>query len=1276
MSRWKVLFLIPIGALSLRAQPPELGRTYAGTLDKIIVQTVTICEAGQSITQQVEVRPGTPVTRSRACSGHSVEVSVLDAGLPATLPLGTLERDTTAGPHLRYGTPIETRASARFTLVKTDSSKTNRGYGAFINVPVTDSPSGRFNGACANVSLESSANFNDRVERTLTQSNCQRASQYVAFDPLPNSIAPATLHVITIFNATITIPGEPAPGVSIVFDAIYNMQESTGPDVTIDRMFSVQAVQRVSGTQVPMIPGKATLVRVFPKSVGDNARAVGGVRGLLSADEFPGLFLRPMNTAIAVAGTPDVNQTPHSLNFLLPKEWTLSPRLTLSAQISLGDIAESNTQNNRSAAPLVLEFSKANETRPIVIDYWDVCITYRDERVRESLNIPDGTVVCPSDEADRGDEPLRSILPVDEDRFRYYAFIPRVVWPNGLESYGDAKAFLRFVLTMNRILIKARTSEIIRQNELFQRSEPLPLYRLIPWVPVFPKAEGNSWEQFWLLFPAIAVDHCQRTLRPDSNASGCSALAQHQLAYKFTSKLGAIGNGPLETVDTGFNSGTLSIVRTMQRSRIDQGWINSTDYEGLAVVLRASAANSGDKLERAADESIDTLVLSGSMHVDGSAATLQPAFRFPQSSADASDPNGSWCVRLRRSASSDIESCFEPQPGPEGAESTFVVETPWYFDITRVSLFRRSNPSLEMASLVPGDAPAVSFSSPQAGDVWDGRHIISWSGASRTGDPLIYMLLYSSDGGVTWLPLGVDLKEPRFELDTSQIAGGTGVIFRVMASSGLNSASADVGPVSIRQSPRLALVSSTLDFRNRLAGEVALADVAVRNSGTGPLTVTPSLPAGSPFSFFSRTDQIVIAAGRQHRIRIQYRPLTAGQHRAELRLSGAGATEVVTLTGAAFDRAVPSIDTAASLDFGTLALNTTKDLPLTIRNSGQATLTIQSVTSGSTAYQPLTSSLEIPEGGQADVVIRARLTAPGVLAARLTIRSNDPTVPAIEVALRATGVGETPAAIEVAPASLDFGSVAVNTTRTLDLTIRNRGTAAVTISSVASSNLRFTLVSPSLPFLIPANGQQTAVVRFAPTAAVLETSTLTFTAGTLPIVVELRGTGTGAGGAASILQVDDGTFETTFGFPAGGVTGYVVNRLTPTRYPATLRSVQIYFPPNELPAGTSITVLTGVNASGTGGNSLSSVALQRSPGSVNTIGTFNQYEVTPVTITSGDFIVGFSVTNPRDLYPIATDTSSASRQRSYLGTDPNGLRLLDSVQGSMPGNFGIRARVE
>ena len=57
-------------------------------------------------------------------------------------------------------------------------------------------------------------------------------------------------------------------------------------------------------------------------------------------------------------------------------------------------------------------------------------------------------------------------------------------------------------------------------------------------------------------------------------------------------------------------------------------------------------------------------------------------------------------------------------------------------------------------------------------------------------------------------------------------------------------------------------------------------------------------------------------------------------------------------------------------------------------------------------------------------------------------------------------------------------------------------------------------------------------------------------------------TGMGAGSSTStdvVLKIDGGNFDAEVGYPNGAATAYFVNRLTPPSYPATIKSVQIFF---------------------------------------------------------------------------------------------------------------------
>src|SRR5207302_2321485 len=142
--------------------------------------------------------------------------------------------------------------------------------------------------------------------------------------------------------------------------------------------------------------------------------------------------------------------------------------------------------------------------------------------------------------------------------------------------------------------------------------------------------------------------------------------------------------------------------------------------------------------------------------------------------------------------------------------------------------------------------------------------------------------------------------------------------------------------------------------------------------------------------------------------------------------------------------------------------------------------------------------------------------------------------------------------------------------------------------------------------------------------------------------VSLTGTGGVAGGGTQtyLLVADDGTFETIAGFPQGAAKAYFVNRLTPPSYPATLSSVQIVFfnQSDGLKKGDALTVLSGANPNG--GANINGISLVSTSATVAGVDQFNTFSVTPLTIQSGDFVVGFWAPNPQNYYLMAVDTSS------------------------------------
>ena len=74
--------------------------------------------------------------------------------------------------------------------------------------------------------------------------------------------------------------------------------------------------------------------------------------------------------------------------------------------------------------------------------------------------------------------------------------------------------------------------------------------------------------------------------------------------------------------------------------------------------------------------------------------------------------------------------------------------------------------------------------------------------------------------------------------------------------------------------------------------------------------------------------------------------------------------------------------------------------------------------------------------------------------------------------------------IGVSPTSLDFGQVVLNGTSDLTVTLTNSGSEVLTVSGLSSTNAVFTVVAPTAPVDIAANGgTQVVTVRFSPIAS-------------------------------------------------------------------------------------------------------------------------------------------------------------------------------------------------
>jgi hypothetical protein len=112
-------------------------------------------------------------------------------------------------------------------------------------------------------------------------------------------------------------------------------------------------------------------------------------------------------------------------------------------------------------------------------------------------------------------------------------------------------------------------------------------------------------------------------------------------------------------------------------------------------------------------------------------------------------------------------------------------------------------------------APTVAVLSPAAGTVWpaSGLGEIRWSAHDEDGDALTYVVMYSRDGGATWVNLATSLIVDRYEIELETLAGAAGQArIRVLANDGMRSGQGESGTFSVaRKAPGVVISQPELN---------------------------------------------------------------------------------------------------------------------------------------------------------------------------------------------------------------------------------------------------------------------------------------------------------------------------------------------------------------------------------------------------------------------------------------------------------------------------------
>jgi hypothetical protein len=281
--------------------------------------------------------------------------------------------------------------------------------------------------------------------------------------------------------------------------------------------------------------------------------------------------------------------------------------------------------------------------------------------------------------------------------------------------------------------------------------------------------------------------------------------APHCATYPYPN--GLIG-GPANDSDRfyGLNIETMAVYSptwTDMMTYCDYEWISDFHYNRMRdnmVSPPSSAAAQASPQER--------LLVAGTVDLATDAVALDSFLRVPEAQEVVQRVPGAYSIVLANDSGAVLsEYPFTPrvpdhleqdEPGSGGASTVavsmpdqlgYIFEfVPWHAGTARVSIWHGER-QLAGRDVSP-NAPAVQVISPNGGEVLTGESFtVAWSAADPDGDPLTFAVLYSTDGGETWLTLVTGIRATSYTVDATYLAGSRAALVRVLASDGVNTSS-------------------------------------------------------------------------------------------------------------------------------------------------------------------------------------------------------------------------------------------------------------------------------------------------------------------------------------------------------------------------------------------------------------------------------------------------------------------------------------------------------
>jgi hypothetical protein len=293
-------------------------------------------------------------------------------------------------------------------------------------------------------------------------------------------------------------------------------------------------------------------------------------------------------------------------------------------------------------------------------------------------------------------------------------------------------------------------------------------------IPGWDDTLGYSWGSpravvvtlgYWKT-TAHEIGHTYDLDHSNDNGVGYYVIGRRSVNAQTFMSTGAISNPPAQDP---------------YRKSVPTFWIRTAEYQTLLTALT----------ERADPE---VLLVSGTFWRNGT-VELGDWYRFPSGTSDFEEGDvGNYSVvqidgKGHVLSTIGFNVTFTDVLHGRSFERVPLAFTIPFAEGTKIIQILNITGHVAASKVISSTAPTVRVLSPNGGEILTSDKVqVSWEGSDLDSDPLVYNLLISADGGVTWNPIETGLKQTTYDLPLIGFSGGSRYLAKVVASDGANTA--------------------------------------------------------------------------------------------------------------------------------------------------------------------------------------------------------------------------------------------------------------------------------------------------------------------------------------------------------------------------------------------------------------------------------------------------------------------------------------------------------